>query len=246
MEALIGKAAIVTGASRGIGKAIAEHLAASGAAVTVNYSRSPDEAMKVVEEIRGKGGRAEAVRADVSTVGGIRALFDGCISAFGRVDILVNNAGIAAHKPITEVTEEEFDRVVALNVKGLYFSCREAMLRMESGGRIINISSSVDLQMIPTYSVYAGTKGAVEQFTRHLAKEFAPRNITINAVAPGPVATELLLSTRTPEQRAVMCQNIAFGRLGEPEDIADAIDLLVSEKSHWITGQNIRVNGGLV
>lgn len=246
MENLKGKTAIVTGASRGIGRAIAEQLAGLGAKVAVNYASSPQKAKDVVESIQQKGGEAVAVQADLSMVAGVESLFKTAIEAFGKVDILINNAGVSIFKPIQDITEENFDRQFNLNVKGTFFACRQAMTYMEEKGRIINFSTSVAGQMFPAYSVYAGTKGAVEQFTRQLAKEFAAKQITINAVAPGPVNTELFTEGKTEQQIEGLKQSIALGRIGEPEDIANLIEFLVSEKSQWITGQTIRVNGGFI
>ncbi|MGG0777338.1 SDR family oxidoreductase [Bacillus rugosus] len=241
-----GKTAIVTGASRGIGRAIAEQLADLGIKVAVNFSSSPEKAEEVVEGIKKKGGEAVAIQADLSKVAGSESLFTKTIEAFGKVDILINNAGINIYQAFEEVTEEDFDKQFNLNVKGTFFACQQAMKYMEEKGRIINFSTSVVGQMFSTYSVYAGTKGAVEQFTRQLAKEFAEKQITINAVAPGPVNTELFTVGKTEQQIEGLKKTIALGRIGEPEDIANVIEFLVSEKSQWITGQTIRVNGGFI
>ncbi|MCM3698725.1 SDR family oxidoreductase [Paenibacillus macerans] len=241
---LNGKVAIVTGASRGIGKQIAIQLAQSGAKVVINYSSNPEKADEVVKSIEHSGGAAIAIRANVGNVSEVEALFSGTLEKFGRVDILVNNAGIMECKAIEDVTEEMFDRHFAVNVKGTYFACGQAMKHMEKGGTIINFSTSVSGAMLPTYSVYAATKGAVEQLTRQLAKEFGPKDITINCIAPGQVSTELFLNGKSDEQIDSYRRMNAFGRLGEPEDIANAIELLTSDKARWITGQTIRVNGG--
>ncbi|MCY8788719.1 SDR family oxidoreductase [Bacillus inaquosorum] len=246
MESVKGKTAIVTGASRGIGRAIAEQLADLGIKVAVNYSSSPEKAEEVVEGIKKKGGEAVAIQADLSRVAGVESLFTKTIEAFGKVDILINNAGVNIYQPIEKVTEEDFDKQFNLNAKGTFFACQQAMKYMEEKGRIINFSTSVVGQMFPTYSVYAGTKGAVEQFTRQLAKELAVKQITINAVAPGPVNTELFTVGKTEQQIEGLKKTIALGRIGEPEDIANVIEFLVSEKSQWITGQTIRVNGGFI
>ncbi|NTU28419.1 SDR family oxidoreductase [Bacillus tequilensis] len=246
MEQVKGKTAIVTGASRGIGRVIAEQLADLGIKVAVNFSSSPEKAEEAVEGIKKKGGEAVAIQADLSKVAGVESLFTKTIEAFGKVDILINNAGVNIYKPIEEVTEEDFDKQFNLNVKGTFFACQQAMKYMEEKGRIINFSTSVVGQMFPTYSVYAGTKGAVEQFTRQLAKELAVKQITINAVAPGPVNTELFTVGKTEQQIEGLKKTIALGRIGEPEDIANVIEFLVSEKSQWITGQTIRVNGGFI
>lgn len=241
---LNGKVAIVTGASRGIGRQAAIQLAQSGAKVAVNYSSSQEKAYEVVQSIEQFGGQAAAIQADVSKVIEIEALFSETMKRFGRVDILVNNAGIMENNAISDVTEDIFDRHFALNVKGIFFACQQAMKHMARGGTIINFSTSVSGAMLPTYSVYAATKGAVEQLTRQLAKEFGPKDIIINCIAPGQVATDLFLRGKTPELVDSFRRMNAFGRLGEPEDIANALELLVSDKARWITGQTIRVNGG--
>lgn len=245
-KGLMGKVAIVTGASRGIGREIAERLAENGAKVVVNYASSPAKAEEVVGIIKQGGGEARAIQADISQVAEIERLFRETIEAYGGIDILVNNAGIMTTKPIAAMTEEDFDQQFAINVKGTYFAIQQAFRHMNSGGRIINFSTSVAGQMFPTYSVYAGTKGAVEQFTRQLAKEFGPKGITINAVAPGPINTELFTVGKSEEQIAGIVNMNAFGRLGEPDDIAGVVLFLASEESKWITGQTLRVNGGFV
>ncbi|MDG0814043.1 SDR family oxidoreductase [Cohnella rhizosphaerae] len=241
---LQGKVAIVTGASRGIGRQIAIQLAASGAKVIVNYASNPGKADEVVETIKQAGGEAFAIGADVSKVSDVEALFERTLGQYGRVDIVVNNAGIMDNAAIADVTEAAFDRQFAINVKGTYFACQQAMKHMSPGGSIINFSTSVSGAMLPTYSVYAATKGAVEQLTRQLAKEFGPRDITINCIAPGQVSTELFLAGKSEELVESFRRMNAFGRLGEPEDIANAVELLAGDRGRWITGQTIRVNGG--
>ncbi|MFC6648451.1 SDR family oxidoreductase [Paenibacillus rhizoplanae] len=238
------KVAIVTGASRGIGRQIAIQLAGLGIKVAVNYSSNRGKADEVVQTIKKSGGEAIAVQGDVSNLIDVEALFAATFGQFGRIDILVNNAGIMECVPITDVTEEMFDRHFAVNVKGTYFACQQAMKHMEQGGTIINFSTSVSGAMLPKYSVYAATKGAVEQLTRQLAKEFGAKDIVVNCVAPGQVSTELFLNGKSDELVDSFRRMNAFGRLGEPEDIANVIDLLVSDKARWITGQTIRVNGG--
>jgi 3-oxoacyl-[acyl-carrier protein] reductase len=221
-------------------------LAAAGAKVAVNYASNRDAADEVVESIRIAGGEAIAIGADVGNVNEVEALFARTLEAFGKVDILVNNAGVILYKTIDEVTEDEFDRHFRINVKGTYFACQQAMKHMERGGTIINFSTSIAGGMFPTYSLYAATKGAVEQITRQLAKEFGPKGITINAVAPGPVNTELFNVGKTQAQIDALSRMNAFQRLGEPSDIADAVELLASDQARWITGQTIRANGGFV
>ena len=246
MANLQDKVAIITGASRGIGAQSAIKLAELGAKVVVNYANSPQAAEAVTSSIMEKGGQAIAVKADVSSLKEIEYLFETTISHFGKVDILVNNAGIMHTIPISEVTEEQFDHHFAINVKGTYFACQQAFKHMAPNGRIVNFSTSVAGVIFPGYSIYAATKGAVEQISRQLSREFGPKNITINTIAPGPTRTELFLEGKTPEQLQALKGNNAFGRFGETNDIADALAFLVSDESRWITGQTIRVNGGMV
>ncbi|RXZ81628.1 SDR family oxidoreductase [Paenibacillaceae bacterium] len=246
MKTLTGKVAIVTGSSRGIGRAVAEQLAGLGAKVVINYSGNQAKALESVEGIRQHGGEAIAIKADLSQIREVEALFNETLAAFGKVDILINNAGLMLTKPLLEVTEDDFEKQFSVNVKGTFFACQQAMKHMENSGRIVNFSTSVVGAMFPAYSVYAGTKGAVEQFTRHLAKEFGPKQITINAVAPGPINTELFLNGKSEEQIEGMKRLNAFGRLGETEDIAGVVAFLVSDEAQWVTGQTLRVNGGFV
>lgn len=242
---LTGKIALVTGASRGIGRAIAERLAADGASVVINYARETAEAKKVVDKITASGGHACAIQADVGKVSEIHRLFDEAIARFGGLDIVVNNAGVMFTKPVSATTEADFDRIFAINVKGTFFSCQQAATRLNEGGRIINFSSSTTARLMPTYGAYVATKGAVEQLTRSLAKELGPRKITVNTVSPGPTETELFMSGKTPEQLQQFGQQAALGRLGQPNEIADVVAFLASDAAKWISGQNLRVNGGL-
>lgn len=241
---LSGKIAIVTGSSRGIGAAIASRLAQDGASVVVNYAGSADKAEEVVNTIEASGGRAVAVQADVGKLTAIARLFDETLEKFGKVDILVNNAGVQAYKLIADVTEQDFDRLFNTNVKGTFFACQQAARLMTEGGRIINFSTSVTHLMLPTYSTYAATKGAIEQITRHLAKELGQQQITVNCVSPGPTNTPLFTEGKTPEQIEHFAQMASLGRLGEPADIARVVAFLASDEAGWISGQNIRVNGG--
>jgi 3-oxoacyl-[acyl-carrier protein] reductase len=243
---LQGKVALVTGASRGIGRAVAQRLSREGAAVVVNYAGSEPQARETIAAIEQAGGRARAVRADVSRVAEVVGLFDATFEHFGRLDILVNNAALILYKAVAEVTEEEFDRLFAVNVKGAFFCCQQAARRMAEGGRIVNLSSSTTALMLPTYGAYVATKGAVEQLTHVLAKELGPRGITVNAVSPGPTDTELFSVGKTEQDKQRFAQMAALGRLGQPQDIADAVALLASEEARWITGQNLRANGGLI
>ncbi|BAY10626.1 SDR family oxidoreductase [Calothrix sp. NIES-2098] len=254
MAPLAGKVAIVTGASRGIGRAMSNDkplrvyalkLASNGASVVVNYAGSTAKAQEVVAEITQQGGKAIAVQADISQVADIKRLFDRTIEQFGKVDILVNNAGTIIYKPIAEVTEADCDNFVAVNIKGTYFACQQAAQRMVEGGRIVNFSSSTTAMMLPTYSAYVATKGAVEQITRVLAKELGTKKITVNAVSPGPTDTELFRDGKTEEQINRLAQMAALGKLGDAQEIADVVAFLASDEARWITGQNIRVNGGI-
>ena len=243
---LSGKIAIVTGASRGIGRALALRLGHDGAAVAINYVNNAAGAEEVKAEIKTAGGDAIALQADVSKPAGIQRLFDQAIEHFGRFDILVNNAGIRISKDVADIDEAEYDRLFAINVKGTFFACQQAARRLSEGGRIINISSAVTRMMLPGYSIYAASKGAVDQITRVLAKELGERKITVNAVAPGPVDTELFRDGKSDEQIQQMAQMAALGRIGQVEDIADAVAFLASDDARWITGQCIHVNGGFV
>lgn len=243
---LSGKVALVTGATRGIGRAIALRLAQDGAAVVVNYSGSVKQAEETVAEIEKAGGKAVAVRADVSKVADVKRLFDAALERFSRLDILVNNAEVMFTKPVAEVGEEEFDRLFAVNVKGTFFCCQEAAKRMADGGRVVNFSSSTTALMLPGYSAYVATKGAVEQLSHVLAKELGPKGITVNVVSPGPTDTELFGEGKTEEQKQAFARMAALGRLGTPEDIAAVVAMLVGPDAGWVTGQNVRANGGLI
>jgi 3-oxoacyl-[acyl-carrier protein] reductase len=186
------------------------------------------------------------VQADVRVVADVARLFDEALGHFGKIDILVNNAGIILYKPLAEVTEAEFDRLFAVNVKGTFFCCQQAARRMADGGRIVNFSSSTTALMLPTYSAYVATKGAVEQLSHVLAKELGPRGITVNVVSPGPTDTELFGQGKTEEDKRRYAQMAALGRLGTPEDIADVVAFLASDEARWVTGQNLRANGGVI
>ncbi len=240
------RCAIVTGSSKGIGAAVAERLARDGLAVVVNYASGAQAAEALVARIGSVGGQAIAVRGDVSDPSAVAALFDRATDAFGGIDVLVNNAGIMKLKPVAETEDALFDQHVAINLKGSFNGFREASRRMRDGGRIVSFSSSVVGLYQPTYAAYAATKGGVEAMTHILAKELGKRNITVNAVAPGPVSTELFLGDKSEEQVAAVTKMIPLGRLGEPDDIARVVAFLVGPDGGWVNGQVLRVNGGIV
>ena len=238
------RTAIITGASKGIGAAIAKQLADDGFQIVVNYSSSSEEAGDVVAGIAAAGGRAIAVRADVADAAAVTALFDRAEAEFGKVDVLVNNAGISKFSPLAEVSDEDFRQQVAVNLTGTFNGMREGARRVRDGGRIINLSTSIIGHYSPGNSVYAATKAAVEAMTHILAKELGPRGVTVNAVAPGPIATELLFKGRSEALIQRLINDIPLGRLGLPEDIAQIVSFLAGPQSGWVNGQIIRANGG--
>ncbi len=237
---------LVTGASRGIGLAVAERLAQDGFTVIVNYSESAAPAEALVRKIEQAGGRALAAKADISDADSVRRMFDAAEAAFGGVDVLVNNAGVMTLASIADSDDASFDRHIAVNLKGTFNTLREAAKRLRSGGRIINFSSSVVGMLMPTYGVYAATKAAVEAMTRVLAKEVRGRNITVNAVAPGPTATDLFLKGKPQDLVDRMAKMAPLERLGQPSDIADVVAFLAGPDAAWVNGQVLRVNGGII
>ena len=247
MSELTGKVAIVTGASKGIGAAIAKRLAAAGASVVVNYASSREGADRVVAEIAGKAGKAIAVKADVSKAADVQRLFDATKKAFGSLDVLVNNAGVYGFAPLEEVTEDEFHREFNINVLGVLLASREAMKYFgPHGGSVINISSMASMSPTPTAVVYSATKGAVDTITRVLAKELGPKKIRVNAINPGGVETEGVhsLGIIGSDFEKDMVARTPLGRLGQPDDIASVAVFLASAASGWITGETIAVGGG--
>jgi 3-oxoacyl-[acyl-carrier protein] reductase len=241
---LAGKTALVTGAATGIGKAIAGALAAGGARVVVNHPHTPEPAAAVVADIAAAGGSALAIAADISDRAEYQAMVQRLLGEYGRWDLLVNNAAVAVTKPFPQITQEEFDRSFAVNVKGVFHGLQLAWDHLADKGRIITISSSTTALMLPGYAVYDATKGAVEQFTHTLAKEFGPRGITVNAVSPGATETETYRLGKSEQFLASLEAMSAFGRLGRPADIAAVVAFLASDGAGWVTAQNIRVNGG--
>jgi NAD(P)-dependent dehydrogenase (short-subunit alcohol dehydrogenase family) len=242
---LTGKVAIVTGARNNLGRGFAVGLARNGANVVVHFHREAtrDQAEKTARLVREQGAQAILVSGDLSQVANIRRLFDEATKAFGRVDIVVHNAGQIVKKPLAEVTEEEYDRVAGINSKGTFFIMQEAIRRISDNGRIINIGTSLMASTIGNYSVYAGTKAAMEDFTRALAREIDwKRNITVNTIAPGPVDTPFFREPESPEAIAAITR--LAGRLGEVSDIVPLVEFLASPQSRWVNAQTIFINGG--
>jgi 3-oxoacyl-[acyl-carrier protein] reductase len=246
-QKLTGKVAVVTGASKGIGAAIAKQLADEGAAVVVNYATSKAGAERVVREIVGQGGKAVAVQANVANKAEVERLFAEAQKAFGRLDILVNNAGIYEFAPLENVTAEHFHRMFDLNVLGLLFASQEAVKHFGAGGgSIINMSSVVATASPATASVYSATKAAVDAVTRSLAKELGPRNIRVNAINPGMVETEGVHAAGLSDSdfRKAIEGQTPLGRIGQPQDIAPAVVFLATSDSGWITGETLYIAGG--
>jgi 3-oxoacyl-[acyl-carrier protein] reductase len=246
MNKQIPKVALVTGASRGIGAAIAQRLANDGFTVIVNYAESAAPAEALVRTIEQAGGRALAAKADVSNAADVRRLFDAAQTAFGGVDVLVNNAGIMSLATVANADDASFDRQIAVNLKGTFNTLREAATRLRAGGRIINFSSSVVALLQPTYAVYAATKAGVEAMTSVFAKELRGRDITVNAVAPGPTATDLFLNGKPQEVVERLAKLAPLERLGQPSDIANTVAFLAGPDGGWVNGQVLRANGGII
>ena len=244
MTRLEGKVVLVTGASRGIGAAIARRLAADGAKVVVNYSKSEGPAKEVVAAITKAGGEAVAIKADVSKPGEIPGLFAEVKKAFGRLDILVNNAGIMERGPIAEVTAEHIDKQFGINVRGLLLCTVEALKLLPKGGCIINTSSNITGMAIPGAAVYTATKGAIDMITQVLAMELGPKGIRVNAICPGATDTDMNAGMSGGEKQQMEKQT-ALGRLGTAEDIADAAGFLASDDARWVTGERLVASGGL-
>ena len=243
MARLSGKVAIITGSSKGIGKAVAERLAADGASVVINYNSDSKAADTMVAEIGAD--RALAVQADVSTIPGVEKLVNATVQKFGKIDVVMPNAGVMGMKALAQATEADFDSHFNLNVKGPMFLVQKAVPHMGPGGRVIFVSTGVNSSsgVSPPYLIYAATKGAVDQMTRVLSKDLAKKGITVNAVAPGPTATDLFFDGKSEELINFVSNQSPFGRLGKPEEQANVVAFLASEESSWVSGQIIRVNG---
>ncbi|KQN13916.1 MULTISPECIES: SDR family oxidoreductase [Sphingomonas] len=239
------RTAIVTGASRGIGRACAITLAAQRFAVVVNYAGSADEAAQVVREIESAGGKALAVQADVASATAVARLFDGAEAAFDGIDVVVSSAGVMTTGPIAEVGDDEFDRVIGINLRGTFNVFRETARRVRDNGRLIGLSSTTLALNAPGYGLYNATKGAVESIVRVAAKELGGRGITVNAVAPGPVETGLFLDGKSEADVQRMAGMAPQKRLGRPDDIAGVVAFLASPQAAWVNGQVVRANGGI-
>lgn len=245
-ESSPSKVAIVTGASRGIGAAVAKQLAQDGFQVVINYASDASSTEALAAEIGATGVRALAIQADVRAPAEVRRLFEATERAFGGVDVLVNNAGVMTLAPVAETDDATFDRILAVNLKGSFNTMREAAKRLRRGGRIINFSSSVVGLLQPTYGAYAASKAGIEAMTSILAKELRGKDITVNAVAPGPTATDLFLRGKTPEVIERLAKLAPLERLGEPEDIARVVSFLAGPNAGWVNGQIVRCNGGII
>lgn len=247
MNKLKGKVAVVTGASKGIGAAVAKALAAEGASVVVNYASSKQGADAVVAEIGRAGGKAVAVKGDVSKAAEAKAIVDAAVEHFGRLDVLVNNSGVYEFKPLEDITEEHFRQEFDINVLGLLLTTQAAAKHLGEGGSIVNIGSLVTRISPPASAVYTGTKGAVDAITGVLARELGPRGIRVNTVSPGMVETEGTHAAGFigSEFAANAAAQTPLGRIGQPQDIASIVTFLASDDSHWLTGEQLYASGGM-
>ncbi|MCA1323597.1 SDR family oxidoreductase [Herbaspirillum sp. alder98] len=238
------KVAIVTGGSRGIGQAISQRLAADGFAVVVNYAGNVARAHETVAAIEAAGGRAIAIQGDVASPADVKALFEGAKQAYGRIDVVVNSAGIMPMTPINEAGLADFDKVIATNLRGAFLVLGQAAAHLGEGGRIIALSTSVIAKSFPSYGPYIASKAGVEGLVHVLANELRGRNITVNAVAPGPTGTDLFFDGKTPEQIAQITNLAPLQRLGSPQDIAGVVSFLAGPDGAWVNSQVVRANGG--
>ena len=245
MKTLTQKVILVTGASRGIGAAVAHQLALAGAKVIVNYAGGKEAAEQTVNSIKSQGGDAIALQADVSKAAEVSAMFDAAIAHYGKIDVLVNNAGIMITKLLKDTTDEDFTRQFDINVRGTFNTMREAATKLADNGSIINFSSTTTRVMMPTYGTYVATKAAVEQLTRVFSKEVGSRGINVNSVSPGPTNTELFTKGKPQEVIDRLASLSAFNRIGEPEDIAKIVVFLAGDDAKWISAQNIGINGAM-
>jgi 3-oxoacyl-[acyl-carrier protein] reductase len=244
MTKLTGKIAIVTASSRGIGRAVAKRLSRDGATVVVNYISSPEKAEAVVKEIESHGGKAIAIQGSVANKADVIRLFDETERQFGSIDLVVNVAGVSVFKPHIELTDEDFDKVFAVNTKGAMYVLQESAKRIKDGGRIVQFSTGGTMMPIHAGGLYAASKAAGERFAFALAKEIGHRQVTVNLVSPGVTNTDGLIMPQAAIDGLI--QQTPLGRLGQPDDIADVVAFLVSDDAHWLTGQNIQVNGGIL
>lgn len=240
------KVILITGASRGIGAFTANVLAQQGHSIIINYARHAEEANKVVNKILASGGSASAFKANIAHSNEVKALFEYVLQTYGRLDVLINNAGIMALSKIEHVEDDSINQLLDVNLKGSLYTMREAAKHLNSGGKIINLSSSVVGMNLEQYGVYTATKAAIESLTVILAKELRGRNITVNAIAPGPTATELFLDGKSEELIKKLSQASPLERLGTVKDIAAVLDFAVNEASNWVNAQVLRVNGGMI
>jgi 3-oxoacyl-[acyl-carrier protein] reductase len=244
MSSLTGKVAIVTASSRGIGRSIALRLGREGAAVAVNYVAAPDKAEAVVQEIIANGGRAIAIQGSVANKADVTKLFDETEQQLGSIDIVVNVAGVSVFKPHMDLTDEDFEKIFSVNTKGAMYMLQAAATRIKDGGRIVQFSSGGTKMPLPASGLYAASKAAGEQFALSLAKEIGHRQVTVNLVSPGVTDTDGLIMPK--EALDHLIEQTPLGRLGQPGDIADVVAFLVGEDAHWMTGQNLQVNGGIL
>jgi 3-oxoacyl-[acyl-carrier protein] reductase len=246
MGELTGKVAVVTGASKGIGAGIAKRFGAAGASVVVNYASSREGADKVVAEIKKGGGKAIAVKADVSKASEVKQLFEETKRAFGKLDVLVNNAGVFRFAPLQDVTEDEFHREFNINVLGTLLATKEALNHFNGSGSVINMSSVASTSPVPNSSIYSSTKGAIDTLTIGLSRELAPRKIRVNVIAPGGVETEGThdIGMVGSDFEKQIVAGTPLGRLGQPDDIAQVAVFLASDASAWLTGERIAASGG--
>jgi 3-oxoacyl-[acyl-carrier protein] reductase len=244
MTRLTGKIAIVTASSRGIGRAVAKRLSRDGAKVVVNYVASPEKAEALVKEIEAQGGSAIAIQGSVANRTDVTRLFDEAEQQLGLIDIVVNVAGVSVFKPHVELTDEDFDKVFSINTKGAMYVLQESAKRIKDGGRIVQFSTGGTMMPIPAGGLYAASKAAGERFAFALAKEIGHRQVTVNLVSPGVTDTDGLVLPQAAIDGLI--QQTPLGRLGQPDDIADVVAFLVSDDAHWVTGQNIQANGGIL